>query len=349
MTLTDIKHPVRKPYALRRVPEAKFATLMACPDTLDAGDIAIAEVERIARNAHLELPNGRRSALHEGDVLAVVFGNRYATLQFEGYARRDGDACELLSMGGLCGLVTSKHAKIAEPTRLRLLGIVGDEDGSALRLRDFALQPVACSAPPRVMVVCGSSMDAGKTHTVMSAIVGLRRRGYRVAGVKLTGTATGKDTWAMLDAGACTALDFVDGGFGSTYLCTRDQLLVLFRLLVNHAGAQSADWVVVEIADGLLQQETATLLQSPALRSSVDAWVFAAGDPMAAESGIRMLRGWQIEPIAISGVLSMSRLSIREAEGATGVRCYTADELQDGALGGLLDRAATRPQLFVQR
>ena len=42
-------------------------------------------------------------------------------------------------------------------------------------------------------------MDAGKTHTVVSVIRGLRRQGYRVAGVKLTGTATGKDTWKMLD------------------------------------------------------------------------------------------------------------------------------------------------------
>src|SRR5256886_12837202 len=34
----------------------------------------------------------------KGDLLAVVFGNRYATRQFEGYARADGEDCDLLSM-----------------------------------------------------------------------------------------------------------------------------------------------------------------------------------------------------------------------------------------------------------
>src|SRR5712691_8924660 len=126
---------------------------MPCPDVVDAGDIAIATVERIAKNANLELRDGRRCALHEGDVVAAVFGNRYATLQFEGYAKRDNDHCDLLSMGGLCGLVVSKHAKVSEPTRVRLLGVVGDEEGRALRLRDFRLQPVASSTNIRVLVV----------------------------------------------------------------------------------------------------------------------------------------------------------------------------------------------------
>ena len=61
-------------------------------------------------------------------------------------------------------------------------------------------------------------MDAGKTHTASSIIAGLRRGGIPAAGIKLTGTAAGRDTWSMLDAGACAALDFIDGGHPSTYL-----------------------------------------------------------------------------------------------------------------------------------
>jgi hypothetical protein len=173
-------------------------------------------------------------------------------------------------------------------------------------------------------------MDSGKTHTAMSLILGLQRSGARVAGIKLTGTATGKDTWNMLDAGACVALDFVDGGYPSTFLCSADELVNLYGLLVGHARAARADWVVVEIADGLLQQETAALLRHPVFQSTVDAWMFAGGDPMSAESGARILRQLGIEPIGMSGIMSMSPLCIREAERATGLRCYTADELQGG-------------------
>jgi len=103
--LTDeMKANMRVSYALRWVPRASMATLLPCPVSPQAGDIALAKLEKIGKNATLELANGRRCTLHEGDLLAVVFGNRYATLQFEGYARANGDSCDLLSMGGLCGL-----------------------------------------------------------------------------------------------------------------------------------------------------------------------------------------------------------------------------------------------------
>lgn len=332
----DMKRDMRLSYALRWVPNQCISALLPCPPAPRVGDIVLARLEKIGKNATLELANGRRCTLHEGDLLAVVFGNRYATLQFEGYVGSNGDSCDLLSMGGLCGLVESKHAKAADPSKLRLLGALGDHNGSPLNLRDYALAPLPTSAKPQVLVVCGTSMDAGKTHTAMSIIMGLRKRGIPLAGIKLTGTATGKDTWNMLDAGACAALDFVDGGFPSTYLSTLDELLNLYDLLVSRAAAAGAFWAVVEIADGLLQRETAALLQHPSFAASVDAWVFAAGDPLAAAGGVSILRGWGIEPLAISGVVSMSPLGMKETQAATGLPCFTASELQSGALNAQL-------------
>ena len=325
----EIRTSIRIPYALRRVPEAHLACLLRCSDFPQPGDVALARLEKIGKNATLELANGRRCTLHEGDLLAVVFGNRYATLQFEGYARAIGDCCDLLSMGGMCGLVESKHASVAEPSKLRLLGAIGDANGCPVRLCAFALAPIPAPAQPRVIVVCGSSMDAGKTYTIMSLIIGLRRQGFHVAGVKLTGSPAGRDTWSMLDAGACAALDFVDGGYPSTYLCSVEELLSLDELLINHAASQGAEWVIIEIADGLLQRETAALLQNSRFTAGVDAWIFAASDPLAAAGGVCILRGWGIQPVAVSGLVSMSPLSIREAQAATELPCLTAQELQN--------------------
>jgi hypothetical protein len=348
----EIRTNMRIPYSLRRVPKANLASLLPCSDSPQSGDIALARLEKIGKNATLELANGRRHTLHEGDLFAVVFGNRYATLQFEGYARANGHCCDLLSMAGLCGLVESKHASVAEPSKLRLLGAIGDVNGCPLRLREFALPPAPAAAQPRVVVICGSSMDAGKTHTATSLIIGLQRKGYRVAGVKLTGTAAGRDTWSMLDAGACVALDFIDGGYPSTYLCTVEELLDLYGLLINHAASQGAEWVVVEIADGLLQRETAALLQTAGFTASVDAWILAATDPLAAAGGVSMLRGWGIKPVAVSGLVSMSPLCIRETEAATKLPCLTAKALQCGHLnarlmekGGGLSTHVMREQL----
>lgn len=125
------------PYALRRVPEDDFACLLPGPITPKAGDIALARLEKIGKNARLELVNGRPATMHEGDLLAVVFGNRYATEQFEGYASIEGDSCDLLSMGGLCGLVKSKHASVAEPTKICVLGAIGDADARPLWLNNY--------------------------------------------------------------------------------------------------------------------------------------------------------------------------------------------------------------------
>src|SRR5215471_18554854 len=130
---------VRIPYVLRRVPAAAFGSVVPFTDSWSAGDIVLARVEKIGKNARIELTNGRPCALHVGDLLAVVFGNRYATMQFEGYARARGDECDLLSMGGLCGLMTSKHDTVPDSTKLKLLGAMGGPDDRPLRLADFAL------------------------------------------------------------------------------------------------------------------------------------------------------------------------------------------------------------------
>lgn len=336
MTADQYLNRLRFPYSLRHVPRERLAGLTDVSESPLPGDIVLASVERIAKNSALELNDGRRCTLHEGDIIAAVFGNRYATLQFEGLAQRNGDSCDLLSMGGLCGLVQTKHGKVSEPTKLKLIGAITDQQGRPLTMRGYRLQPSQANNRPHITVVCGSSMDAGKTHTAMSIIKGLSRAGKTVAGIKLTGTATGKDTWNMLDAGACVSLDFVDGGYPSTYLCGHDELIELHHLLVDHAAAQGADYVVIEIADGLLQRETSMLLQSAIFAGTIDSWVFAGGDPMSAESGVRMMRGWGIEPIAISGVLTMSSLNIREVEAAIGLRCARAGELQAGWLNDRL-------------
>ena len=163
-----------------------------------------------------------------------------------------------------------------------------------------------------------------------------------MAGIKLTGTAAGRDTWAMLDAGACAALNFIDGGHPSTYLCTPAELLKLYSLLVAHAAALGANWVVVEIADGLFQQETSALLRCRDFVATVDAWLFATNDPLAAACGVRTLNGWGIKPVAISGVITQSPLAMQEAVAATGLACVTASELQSGALN---DRLLARPNV----
>jgi hypothetical protein len=95
--------------------------------------------------------------------------------------------------------------------------------------------------------------------------------------------------------------------------------------------------VVVEVADGLLQAETGALFQASHFVRSVDAWLLAATDPLAAVGGVAVLRGWGITPAAISGRVSMSPLGLREVEHATKLPGLSAAQLQAGVpLRGLM-------------
>jgi hypothetical protein len=342
----QVRNAMRVSYALRHVPESSFRYVLPRPDPPSVGDIVLARVETIGKTVALDTSTGRRCALHKGELVAVVFGNRYATLQFEGYARSQGDRCHLLSMGGLCGLVASRHEAVPEPSALRLEGALGDARGLPLRLRDFVVPEASAtgSTRPRIAVVLGTSMDAGKTYTARTMIRGLRRQGVRVAGIKLTGTAAGRDTYAMQDAGACIALDFVDGGLPSTYLCSLEDLLTLYRRLVAHAAAHGASWVVIEIADGIIQGETAALLASTRFTTTVDGWVLAANDALGAAGAVALLRERGITPLAVSGIVSRSTLGRREVEMATRIRCLPASDIEEGGLNGMLTAAESLPR-----
>jgi hypothetical protein len=70
---------------------------------------------------------------------------------------------------------------------------------------------------------------------------------------------------------------------------------------------------------------------------------------MAALAGVSMLRNWHVEPLAVSGLVSMSSLSVREAEQATKVRCLTAAQLQNGELAELQKGDANFPPVPAQQ
>ena len=97
-----------------------------------------------------------------------------------------------------------------------------------------------------------------------------------------------------------------------------------------HASADSPDAIVLEVADGLLQKETAALLRSVEFHSVVNVVVFAAGDALSAESGVRWLHAEQLPVRVLGGLMSASPLAMAEAEAATGLPVLTMAQLSSG-------------------
>jgi hypothetical protein len=91
-------------------------------------------------------------------------------------------------------------------------------------------------------------------------------------------------------------------------------------------GSQMAitrpDIIIVEVADGLLQRETARLFATPLFTDWIDGVIFAANDALGAQAGVSWLAARQLPVFAITGVLTSSPLAQREAEDICGLPVY---------------------------
>lgn len=285
-----------------------------------AGDLVLARVEKLGQHPALQTTAGRRATLFPGDEIVVVYGNRYAPDQFEAIVPAELGRCQLVAGGGVAAKVLSSHAKMKQATQLEPIGLLADVNGKVLNLRDYALPKLAM--PPRRPVtigVVGTAMNAGKTTTAAHLVRGLRAAGLKVGAAKVTGTGAGGDTWLMRDAGATTVLDFTDAGFASTYKVSLPDLCEGIDRILDQQVASGTDVVVLEVADGLLQAETAAVLDCPQAVIYFNALVFAAQDAMGAAAGVDWLeqRGLRVE--AVTGLLTAAPLASREASEATGL------------------------------
>ena len=316
-------------YSTRRVVRDEAWTLTTQKQCPQPGDLALTTITRIGHHKRLELRDGRRAHLFAGEDVVVVYGNRYAPDQFEAIIPDQLVPCHLVAAGGIASQMVFKHDAVRNPTQLTPVGLISDTSGRIVNLRDFALPPMAMiDRRPPVIAVAGSSMNAGKTTAAAGLIRGLTLAGLRVNAGKATGTGAGCDIWHFKDAGAKRVMDFLDTGHPSTYLLPPSQVKRNFLTLLSHLSEAGTDIIVIEIADGLYQSETAALIASNTFARHVDAVVFAALDPLSGVHGVARLRSWGVKTVAVSGVVTRSPLSMRELQDAIDLPILGREVLQ---------------------
>jgi hypothetical protein len=314
------------------------------------GDVVLARVAVIGQHQKVELGHGRRAAMFVGDEIVVAYGNRYAPDQFEAEIPDDLGPCELAAAGGVASRVASAHVKMLPATELEPIGLLADDTGHRVNLQDAVLPrgPATDRPRPLTIAVVGASMNSGKTTTAAHLVRGMRAAGINVGAAKITGTGAGGDVWLLADAGAFPVYDFTNAGYPSTYKIGPDAVRDIFTGLNDRLAADGCDVVVLEIADGVFQDETAALMVDPLFAERVDALLFASYDALGASAGVRWLHEHGLAAIAVSGVLSASPLATREAAAATGRPVWDLAHLSDPANAralctGLLARRDTRP------
>lgn len=323
----------------------------------EPGDVVYGVVERIGEHSTLENKSGRIHIIRNGSKSIFVFGNRYAPDYFEGIVPGQMlPVVDLLARSGMVGLVKTKNAIRKDPTRIKILGYVCDAAGNVLNTRDFPLVKPKNSTKKtpraRMILVCGTSMNSGKSMAAAACCWTLSAMGHKVKAAKVTGTASLKDILHMNDAGAHSFADFTHLGFPSTYMLSEDELLHVFNTLdLKYANNPSNFWVV-EFADGIIQRETAMLLHAPEVRARIDKLIFCAGDAFGAIGGLQVLKErFGLVPDALSGVCSSSPLHVRELSAFTDIPVFNSLTVDNKQLGQILlnkeDKVANNSLMLI--
>jgi hypothetical protein len=141
--------------------------------------------------------------------------------------------------------------------------------------------------------------------------------GLRVGYAKVTGTAAAGDSSLVADAGAHPVLDFTDVGYASTYRVSPAAVEGVLSDLVGHLQGSGVDVILLEIADGLFQPETAALVSSASFKRLIHGVLFAAQDAMGAAAGASRLCEAGHRVLALAGRMEAAPLQVREASAAT--------------------------------
>lgn len=293
--------------------------------TPERGDVVVGEIKSVGWHSEMEGLNGEYMRLFESDLIVTALGNRYATSEFGGRVPKSLKRnLEILNAGGVAGRFTGKNLKVPNPTIFKPLGYLLDDSGKPANISNYALKRKRILQEAPIILVLGSGMDAGKTTTATSVIKALTLHGKKIAAGKLTGTSRMKDTSLMHDAGAIDVLDHVDAGFPSTHKCEKKELKDIFEVIYSNLLKKRPDYIVLEIADGILQRETTILLTQGYLMEKVSHIFLSASDSVAAYGAKEYLKSLGISISAFSGPVANSELMMEEVNKRTGISCVNS-------------------------
>ncbi|MHA1917927.1 MAG: hypothetical protein ACTSUV_06415 [Candidatus Ranarchaeia archaeon] len=266
----------------------------------------------------VELVNGRMAKIIEGNIIAGVLGERKALRGFIGKIPsklKVGDKIHILNLGGVFGICTSYNKSIGEPIQIEVLGtVINTKTGKPANIKDYAID-WATELPKSVPIIAvtGSCMNSGKTTAAVEVIKHLTKKGYKVAGAKVTGVSLMRDTLKMEDYGAVKSLNFTDAGLPST-MTPKDVIKATLGIL-SKLNSFSPDLIVVEFGDGILGGYCVDhLLRSTSIIQHVRAHIVAANDLVAAWGAQQLLLDYGIIPTIITGPATDNSIGVEFIE-----------------------------------
>lgn len=247
----------------------------------------------------LELPSGRQSRVCKNDIVVGVLGARNALRGYSGVVPdtlKAGDVIQVLNLGGVMGKFTSGNPAIGSPFNIEVLGSVlsfpdfTERIGHPAHVLDGTVKPQdSLGKTPPLVIVTGTSMQAGKTTSACEIVKQLTHQGLKINAAKLTGISLMRDMLEMKDVGAKRVVDFTDAGI----VCTNpDNVVHVAKGIVTTLAKDEPDCIVLEFGDGIMgQYGVMQLLLDKELMSNVKAHILAANDQVGAWGAVKYLEG----------------------------------------------------------
>jgi hypothetical protein len=120
----------------------------------------------------------------------------------------------------------------------------------------------------------------------------------------------------------------------------KKELLNVFNQLDLRYANNPKNYWVVEFADGVIQRETAMLLNEPEVRNRIHKLIFCANDAFGAIGGLNVLDSMGLKPDALSGVCTSSPLGVRELSSFTDIPIFNSIDTDANYLVEILRRTS---------
>lgn len=140
------------------------------------------------------------------------------------------------------------------------------------------------------------------------------------------------------DYGASVSVDFSYFGFPSTYMCSTNELLNLYQNLIDYVRPSNPDYIIVEIADGLLQRETYALIHNKTFMNKISGALFSSLDSMSAIAGANMLTELGCNVIGVTGLFTTSPLLVNEVKRKSNYPVLTGENLMSKEIINTLEQ-----------
>jgi hypothetical protein len=272
-------------------------------------------------------------------MIVGVLGERKALKGFKGEVPQKlevGDVINVLNLGGILGKCTSENHYIGPSLKAEVQGTIVSS-GKPVNLKKYAIEwKKHLETIPPIILVTGTSMESGKTTVACEIIRGLKQKGYRVVGGKLTGISCLRDINKMIDFGALSSKIFTDAGMPSTTQV--ENVVVASKGVLTELAKKNPDIIVAELGDGLLGgYGVISILKDEEIMKSVKVHIFCATDPVGAYGGKKIFEELGKNINIISGPTTDNDVGIECIEKELGVPAANAKRTPEKLVSLVLD------------